>query len=190
MIQAQNIQIVDPKDVFYGECSGCGYPLPPPSDDSTGGTVGHQCPLTTSTPTNRWIWVPITILALFLSGCGVDRFLGSTTASYEITPTGPKIYYSSNKDQQGFIADVELDSLGKVKKFHVSTTATTPEAAIAAALQSNLKFQEQFGDILKAVIPMIEQAATKGAIAPKIGGPDAKTTSQPGGSTLIPGPIP
>jgi len=136
----------------------------------------------------KLLW--LTAFILLLSGCGVDRFLGSTTASYEITPSGPKIYYSSNKDQQGFKADVELDDKGKVKAFHVSTTATTPEAAIAAVLQSNLKFQEQFGDILKTFIPMVEQAVTKGAVAPKIGGTsDAKTTTQPG-STLIPGPTP
>lgn len=187
-----NIEIVDPKEYLYGKCLNCGYPLPPPS------AASHQCPVTTFAKTTACAgtltftsWFLATfLLALALSGCGVDRWLGNTTASYEITPTGPKVFFNSNKDQQGFKADVEVDEQGRIKKFHVSTTATTPETAIAAALQSNLKFQEQFGDILKAVIPMIEQAATKGAVAPKIGGSNAQPNPNPqpgpGGGVVTP----
>jgi len=92
-------------------------------------------------------------IAIMLSGCGVAQYTASTEASYE-TPS-VKGSYKSNKNQEGFKADMEIQPDGKITKLHIETTATTPEAAIAAAMAVNLKLLS----ILEKLTPLIEKAA-------------------------------
>lgn len=104
----------------------------------------------------------ICLLSSLLAGCGVSQYTASTTAS----ANKDGFNYTSNKNQESLHATGEIDPGTGNMKFDVTTTATTPEAAIAAAMQSNLKLQEQLSAILQALIPII-QAAAKAAAASK-----------------------
>ena len=117
-------------------------------------------------------WIPsvwmvgiATLLAFLLSASGcatvAKDFTASTTASY--TPGG-QVYYQSTKNQENFHAKIELDADGKVKSLDVSTTATTPEAAIAAALSSQAAAMKAFTDLVNMVAPLI----SKGLVAAPI----------------------
>lgn len=87
-------------------------------------------------------------LALGLSatqGCGgVDMFTAKTTAYYKLNADGSKeISYTSGKDQQGLAVSLEEDKAG-IKKLAINVDkASTPEAAIAAALQIQAKILDQ-----------------------------------------------
>lgn len=101
-------------------------------------------------------------LIAMLAGCGVSQYTASTTAS----ANKDGFNYVSNKNQESLHAHGEIDPASGKMDFDVTTTATTPEAAIAAAMQSNLKIQEQIAAILQAILPLI-QAAAKAAAASK-----------------------
>jgi len=102
-----------------------------------------------------------------LAGCSVlgfkaDQFSANTTAS----ANKEGFSYSSNKNQENLSADGEFDPATGKTKFTVKTTASTPEAAIAAALQANAMAITAFSEIMKVVIPLAKAAATKGAPIP------------------------
>ena len=85
-----------------------------------------------------------------IGGCAsVDKYLATTTASY--TPGG-QFYYQSNKNQEGFHAVVKLDADGKVKELDIQTKATTPEAAMAAALSANAAMLETLNSLIKSLM--------------------------------------
>jgi len=107
--------------------------------------------------------VIVALMALFLSlapGCGANFFTANTTASYEL-PNGEKLIYSSNKDQQGFKVHMGAGPDGKLRILDIESTATTPEAAIAAAMQSMSKLV----DTLNALASQLAATAKAGALA-------------------------
>ena len=89
------------------------------------------------------------VFVLLASGCGVDRYLGNTKLIYK------DLQYESNKNQEGLKASGKFDPVGNLLEFSVETTATTPEAAIAAARQSDL-------EMLKLLNALAEQARSRG----------------------------
>ncbi len=99
------------------------------------------------------LWLCATLL-LFTYGC-VSMFTATTEATY--TPGGA-LTYKSSKNQENFKAKVELDESGKLRGFDVTTTATTPEAAIAAAAKALSEITAQIAELVKL--------ATKAAPAP------------------------
>lgn len=95
------------------------------------------------------------VLCIFLPGCGVSMFTAKTTASYEVTADGKRLNYESNKEQQGL--DAEYNPKTGAFKVHVDK-AGTPDAAIAAALQSNVMMI----DLMSKLLPILEKAAAAG----------------------------
>jgi hypothetical protein len=91
---------------------------------------------------------------MFTMGCGINQFTARTVASYEV-PNGTKIHYDSNKNNEGFKAKLGLNPDGSLNALDLETTATTPESAVAAALQGQLKLYA----IFEALIPLIKAAA-------------------------------
>ena len=103
------------------------------------------------------------MLVLFLSlnsGCGANFFTANTTASYEL-PNGEKLIYSSNKDQQGFKVHMGAGPDGKLRILDIESNSTTPEAAIAAAMQSMAKLV----DTLNALVSQLAATAKAGALS-------------------------
>lgn len=89
-------------------------------------------------------------LLLSINGCA-SMYLGETTATFE-TPGGLKGSYKSNKNQQDFSATATVGPDGKITGVEIKTSASTPEAAIAAALQAQT-------ETLKMVGPLIQKGA-------------------------------
>jgi hypothetical protein len=104
------------------------------------------------------------VVFLSIAGCGVAHFTAETVVDYE-TPGGVKAHYKSNKDQQDFKAKVSVDEQGRIKDLDIQTTATTPEAAIAAAAQANALAMQMLADVLKQLLPLLQKAAAAGATA-------------------------
>ena len=96
------------------------------------------------------------VLCLALTGCGASYFACTTKASYD--PATGAFQYESCKDQQNFHAKMSQGEDGKPIA-EVSTTATTPEAAIAAAMQSLAKLLDTLG-------PLIEKGLAAAAKVP------------------------
>ena len=90
----------------------------------------------------------LTGVALFclywLTGCA-NMFLGST----EVTFKDGEWKYSSNKNQQDLAAEIGTDPRGKPFA-KIQTTSTTPDAAIAAALQAQVIQSKIIQDLLRA----------------------------------------
>ena len=102
----------------------------------------------------------IILLTVFflLCACGVNRYAASTTASYK-TPDGTVVEYESNKEHEGVVVEIK-DVDGKAKSITIKVEqAGTSEAAVAAALQTNLKLTE----MLQKLMPMLEKAAMAGS---------------------------
>ena len=93
------------------------------------------------------------IMCLVLSGCGAAQYTANTTASVGLDRG---FSYSSNKNQENLKAKGTLEA-GKLS-FEVETTATTPESAIAAALQTNLELLKLLNSAMAAGLA----AGTKG----------------------------
>lgn len=92
------------------------------------------------------------MLMLILCSCA-NQFSASTEASFK----NGEWYYKSYKNQENLDASISLDKNGNPQA-HISTSATTPEAAIAAAAKS-------LGiliDGLNKLLPVIEKAALAG----------------------------
>lgn len=82
-----------------------------------------------------------------MGGCSAANYLGSTEASFNKDGTWS---YKSNKNQENFKAKLATDASG-ASSVEVETTASTPEAAIAAALQSNLEALKALNESLKLI---------------------------------------
>lgn len=93
-------------------------------------------------------------LLLLITGCA-SMYLGKTTASFE-TPGGLKGSYESNKNQENFSASALVGPDGKITGVDIKTTATTPEAAMAAALAVQT-------EVLRQLMPLIQKAGALGA---------------------------
>lgn len=110
-----------------------------------------------------WMFLAVGVLLAFmlaLNGCGANFFACTTKASYNADGTWS---YESCKNQENFKAKIGKDAKGQPEA-EISTSASTPEAAIAAALQSQIKMQEQFGKLIDLVGPLISKGAAAGAI--------------------------
>ena len=93
-----------------------------------------------------------------MSGCGVAKYSASTTASYK-TPDGIEVFYESNKDAEGVIVEIK-EVEGKAKTITIKVEkAGTSDAAIAAALNAQLKLAE----VLEKLMPLITKAAMAGS---------------------------
>jgi len=103
--------------------------------------------------------VIVALMALFLSlnGCGVGFYTAMTEAEYN-AETG-SWRYRSNKNQEAFEAKI-VEYRGK-QTLEVKTTATTPEAAIAAAMASMAKLV----DTLNALASQLAATAKAGALS-------------------------
>lgn len=97
-------------------------------------------------------------LVLLLGGCTASQYLGKTVASVG-GPNGFK--WESNKNQEGLKASGKLNPDGAVE-FSIETTSTTPDAAIAAALQGNLAAQQNIGKLIDVGAAAGQAFATKG----------------------------
>jgi PBP1b-binding outer membrane lipoprotein LpoB len=114
-------------------------------------------------------------LALLLGGCSASQYLGNTVASYN-PATG--FYYQSNKNQEGLDASGTVNTDGSAT-FAVKTNATTPEAAINAALQGNLATIQLITKLIDAAVAAGQLAATKGVPIPKLPVPAPVVTPTP-----------
>ena len=74
-------------------------------------------------------------MTLLMSGCTTAQYSASTEASFSKDGTWS---YKSSKNQENFKAKIAEAADGS-KSVEVETTATTPESAVAAALQTNLE---------------------------------------------------
>jgi hypothetical protein len=111
------------------------------------------------------ILVGALVLAVLLSitaGCGIRSWSASTEATYEVSPDGKKITYESNKEMQGLILEV-TEVEGKINTVKISVDkSSTSEAAINAALQSQLNLQMQLMRLIDQLAPLAAAAAKAG----------------------------
>lgn len=85
------------------------------------------------------------VLALSVSGCA-SMFACKTEVSYNADGSWS---YASCKNQENLTARLAKDDkTGKLYPLEVTTTALTPESAIAAALSVQMKILEQMSAIL------------------------------------------
>lgn len=103
----------------------------------------------------------VIILALALSltmGC-TSMFTSKTKATWT-EPGGKMVSYESDKEQVGLEASFDKDGT-----FHIRVDkAGTNEAAIAAALQSNLEVQKQLNALMQIIVPLAKAGVTKGVV--------------------------
>ena len=99
-------------------------------------------------------------LAIFLSINGCYAWSSaSTTATYQITPDGKLISYTSNKEQQGL--DLELtEEDGKIKTVKIHVDKSGSLEALATSLAA---IQAKIADQLSAFIAIAGQAAKAGS---------------------------
>lgn len=115
--------------------------------------------ITNIKPTKKYLFVIayslLLVLASCLPGCSTAKdFQAHTLASYE--SNGVKVLYDSTKNQEAFKANIGLDVVtGKINNLNIETTAMTPEASIAAALQQNAKSLE----LIQQLIPLLLKSA-------------------------------
>lgn len=112
-----------------------------------------------------WIFflcaLALTVL-LSLVGCGIRAWSASTEATYEVSPDGKKITYESSKEMQGLILEV-TEVEGKINTVKISVDkSSTSEAAINAALQSQLNLQTQLMRLIDQLAPLAAAAAKSG----------------------------
>ena len=104
-------------------------------------------------PTIGLILAVLAAALLVVSGCA-SWYLGTTKATYD----GKTFFWESSKNQEGLKATLGKDKDGNPIAT-IETTATTPEAAIAAAAEA---LKEAFV-VLKDAMAMAKAAASKGA---------------------------
>jgi len=93
----------------------------------------------------RLLLTGVVLFCLYLlSGCA-SMYLGTTEVSFK----DGEWKYSSNKNQTDLAAEIGTDAKGKPFA-KIKTTSTTPEAAMAAALQAQLLYGQIIQDLLKA----------------------------------------
>jgi len=99
------------------------------------------------------------LIAIFiLTGCATvsKDFTARTVAS----ANKDGFSYDSTKNQESLEAMGEIDPETGKMKFSVKTTATTPEAAIAAASAANAAVMQAISELLKTVMPLITKGAS------------------------------
>lgn len=96
-------------------------------------------------------------LLLSINGCA-SMYLGKTEATFE-TPNGLKGSYISNKNQENFSAKATTGPDGKINGVDIKTTATTPEAAMMAALES----MRLFMDAMREQLSVLKSGAMAGS---------------------------
>ena len=117
----------------------------------------------TKPPLRIFIYALMLALLLSVTGCGIRMWSASTEATYEITPDGKKIFYSSNKEMQGLVLEVnEVDGKMHTVKINVDKSSTS-EAAVAAALQSQLNIQAQLMRLIDQLAPLAAAAKAGGS---------------------------
>lgn len=94
-------------------------------------------------------------LLAFESGCA-EMYACKTTIVYRADGSWQ---YESCKNQENLKADLSLDDKGKLNKLNVSTTATTPEAIIAAVAENQARLMES----MKEFIGILKQGAMTGS---------------------------
>lgn len=99
-------------------------------------------------------YIVITAFLFLFSGCSASHFACTTEASFNKDGTWS---YKSCKNQENMKVSISEDAKGRTRA-ELETTASTPEAAIAAASNSLAKM----ADLLSALIPLLQKAATKG----------------------------
>ena len=110
----------------------------------------------------KYTWI---IAFLFLTGCGFLGFKADQfTAQTKAAANKDGFSYESGKNQESLDASGEIDPKTGKMTFKVKTTSSTPEAAIAAALQANAQAMQVLSEIMKEIIPIAKAAASKGAV--------------------------
>jgi len=106
----------------------------------------------------KW-WVTVMFLTVLLgSGCSsAEKYLGSTKASY----TEGNFVWDSNKNQENLNAKYKKD--GEKVEFQINTTATTPEAAMAAAALASAEAWKNMSEFMKELLPLLKQGAMSGS---------------------------
>jgi hypothetical protein len=96
---------------------------------------------------------------LLSAGCAsYDRFAGETHAEY-ILPDGRKLYWKSNKQQQGFKAFVQPNGT-----IHIEVTeAGSQESVLNAMARANERAFTMMEQVMQKLAPIIEKAAAAGA---------------------------
>ena len=108
---------------------------------------------------NLIVGVGLALLLALSWGCSASHFACTTEASFNKDGTWS---YKSCKNQENMKVKISEDAQGRTVA-ELETTASTPEAAIAAASSSLAKM----ADLLSALIPLLQKAtavATKGAV--------------------------
>ncbi len=106
------------------------------------------------------------ILAMMmLAGCvagGMNPFAGTTTVSYEKTADGPRLSYTSSKEQNNLHAEGNVDT----GAFNVTVDkAGAQDSAVAALLQAQTALLQSFQQIMQQIAPLIGQAAKTAAVS-------------------------
>jgi len=92
------------------------------------------------------------VSCILVSGCGASFFACTTEASFNADATWK---YKSCKNQENLKAEVGQDKNGHPYG-KIETTASTPEASIAAAMQSLAK-------LIDTIVPLLEKAVAVGS---------------------------
>lgn len=105
----------------------------------------------------------LSILIFSLTGCGLmaKDYLGETVV--HIGADG-SYDYRSNKNQELLKASIATDSNGRPVA-SIETTASTPEAAIAATAAANARMSETLNNFMNNIVPLLQNLAKQGAIA-------------------------
>lgn len=114
-----------------------------------------------------------TLTACSLLGPNANQFSANTKASAD--RNGFK--YDSNKNQENLDATGDIDPTTGKMHFAVKTTATTPEATIAATLAAYAATMQTLSDAIKLLVPLAQSALTRGAGIPPAGTPPPPATS-------------
>src|ERR1041385_1408560 len=121
------------------------------------------------------------LLIIFaLAGCSVDKFF--TAHTYASVNPKDGFRFDSSKNQENLHATGEMGADGSLS-FEVTTTATTPESAIAAAANAQAAATKALTDILSAVLPIVQQAIQAGAASQGIPLPKPAPKPVPQGGT-------
>lgn len=92
------------------------------------------------------------ILLLSLAGGCAEMLACKTVIAYRADGSWE---YQSCKNQENLKAELGLSDQGKLNKLNVQTTALTPEAAIAGALQVQT-------ELLRQLLPILQKGAMGG----------------------------
>jgi len=106
-------------------------------------------------------YLAIMALVFILGGCSTvaKDYTASTSASYT-NKDGTALKYDSTKNQENFKAHVAIDPrTGSITGLDIETSASTPEAAIAATANANARIAA----LLEKLLGMIPASAMAGS---------------------------